>query len=114
MVLEGSSSSCSYVIMDEGRRSFAWLIRAALPPSTCQDLFERIRDGTPWIQPEGKVGLLPRKTCWMVCKGCSCSYRYGGIEVAGEEFPPWMIEAMQTVMPMCGLQAEDNWPNSCN
>jgi alkylated DNA repair dioxygenase AlkB len=113
-VPEGSTSSGAYVVMDEERRSFAGLLRAAVPLNTCQDFFERIRDGTPWMQPEGKVGLLPRKTCWMVRNGCSCSYRYGGIEVDGQEFPPWMLEVMQTVMPLCGLETEDTWPNSCN
>merc|ERR1711972_294518 len=74
----------------------------------------RIRDGTPWMQPEGPLGPLPRKTCWMVSKGCTCSYRYGGIQVAPQEFPPWMTEVMRAVMPLCGLQQEDTWPNSCN
>merc|ERR1712048_778899 len=71
-------------------------------------------DGTSWFQPEGPLGLIPRKTAWMVKGGCSCTYRYGGIEVVPQAFPGWMIELLQIYMPYCGLGEPDAWPDSCN
>merc|ERR1712110_89000 len=63
MIPQANGDSSSYIVLDEGRRSFAGLIRSALPSSTGQDYFERIHDNAPWIQPEGPLGPLPRKTC---------------------------------------------------
>uniref|UniRef100_A0A7S4VXA8 Fe2OG dioxygenase domain-containing protein n=1 Tax=Alexandrium monilatum TaxID=311494 RepID=A0A7S4VXA8_9DINO len=104
----------AYPLLDEARRSFAGYLHRALPAEDCQVLFERIRSGTIWQQPEGPLGALPRKTCWMVGRGCTCTYRYGGIEVSPQEFPPWMQELLGVVMPLCGLKEPDTWPNSCN
>ncbi|CAE8626792.1 unnamed protein product, partial [Polarella glacialis] len=79
-----------------------------------KQFFERIKEGTTWLQPEGRNGPIPRKTAWMVRKGCECKYRYGGIEVEPAEYPPWMIELMTSLMPLCGLQQTTHWPDSCN
>uniref|UniRef100_A0A7S2QA99 Fe2OG dioxygenase domain-containing protein n=1 Tax=Zooxanthella nutricula TaxID=1333877 RepID=A0A7S2QA99_9DINO len=77
-------------------------------------MFTVVRDGTQWIQPTGPHGPIPRKTAWMVAAGCQCSYRYGGLEVAPCEYPPWMTELMRLVMPMCGFSDDQAMPNSCN
>merc|ERR1719188_1979268 len=50
----------------------------------------------------------------MVAKGCACTYRYGAVAVEPTEFPPWMEQVMQAVMPCCGLAAREQWPNACN
>lgn len=50
----------------------------------------------------------------MVCQGCTCTYRYGGIHVEAEVFTPWMIELLQITMPRCGILQQHEWPNSCN
>merc|ERR1712039_518145 len=41
-------------------------------------------------------------------------YRYGSIEVDPVEFPAWLLELMQVVMPICGLTDAQDWPNCCN
>lgn len=103
-----------YLVADESRRSFTGFLRNRLSAADAGDYFERIRRETDWKQPDGPMGMLPRKTCWMVSKGCACPYRYGGIEVAPQEYPPWMLELQKVVMPLCGFQEADSWPNSCN
>merc|ERR1711974_198328 len=50
----------------------------------------------------------------MGASGCTCTYRYGGVEVAPQEFPPWMQELMQEAMPYCGFKTPTEWPNGCN
>lgn len=102
-----------YPLNDVSRRSFAGYVSNALTAEQCKTFFETIRDGTDWKQPEGSHGLIPRKTGWMVKRGCECKYRYGGIEVAPQEFPKWMIELLSHTMKFCGLKPND-WPNSCN
>merc|ERR1719382_1696109 len=81
----------------------------------CTKFFEEVRDGTDWQSPIGSRGKeVPRKTAWMVKDGCECRYRYGGAEVQPQTYPKWMIELLKTVMPMCGLPKESQWPDSCN
>eukprot|EP00928_Gymnodinium_smaydae_P008635 TRINITY_DN13139_c0_g2_i1.p1 TRINITY_DN13139_c0_g2~~TRINITY_DN13139_c0_g2_i1.p1 ORF type:complete len:610 (+),score=86.05 TRINITY_DN13139_c0_g2_i1:102-1832(+) len=109
-----SSSSWTYVLKDEARRSYVGYLPGGLELDACAAFFERARDGTNWSQPQGALGPIPRKTAWMVASGCSCAYRYGGIEVQPQEFPPWMLDLMKVVMPRCGLQAPAEMPNSCN
>mmetsp|Transcript_118759 Transcript_118759/g.265136 ORF Transcript_118759/g.265136 Transcript_118759/m.265136 type:complete len:679 (+) Transcript_118759:78-2114(+) len=104
----------SYPLKDEGRRSYAGFLPRVLSLEQCRNFFEKIRDGTEWKQPVGSTGTIPRKTGWMVSRGCTCRYRYGGVEVSPEEFPPWMVELMEVAMPHCGLQNRCDWPNSCN
>mmetsp|Transcript_117461 Transcript_117461/g.332349 ORF Transcript_117461/g.332349 Transcript_117461/m.332349 type:complete len:163 (+) Transcript_117461:3-491(+) len=50
----------------------------------------------------------------MVGQNCTCSYRYGRIEVKPAVFPSWMVSLMQWVMPCCGIIQSNEWPNSCN
>merc|ERR1712107_803186 len=77
--------------------------------------FEKVRDGTEWVQPEGPQGPIPRKTAWMVAPGgCSCTYRYGSIEVPPIVYPAWMSELLQPIMPLCGINSPAEWPTSCN
>lgn len=104
----------SYPLKDESRRSFAGYVKRVLLEAQCQHFFERIRDETDWRQPEGIRGVIPRKTAWMVREGCSCVYRYGGIEVEPDVFPLWMTELLHILMPRCGIVDPSEWPNSCN
>ncbi|CAE7946910.1 Dhx36, partial [Symbiodinium sp. KB8] len=103
----------SYPLTDENRRCFAGYIPCLLKEEVCESFFKKIRDSVDWQQPEGPLGQIPRKTCWMVKAGCDCKYRYGGIEVAPQKFPSWMNELMELVLKPCGLSQKD-WPNSCN
>jgi len=104
----------SYPLRDESRRSFSGLLKNVLSEEQCKSFFEAIKDGTEWKQPEGQHGVIPRKTGWMVKRGCSCRYRYGGIEVEPQDFPKWMNDLMNIVMKPCGLTQQNDWPNSCN
>merc|ERR1712192_33799 len=104
----------NYMLADEARRSFVGLLSGQLPVELCRRYFDLIHDGTDWQRPESRTGMIPRRTGWMVSRGCACKYRYGGIEVTPQEFPAWMLELMEVVMPYCGLNEHHKWPNSCN
>eukprot|EP00927_Polykrikos_kofoidii_P077090 TRINITY_DN74077_c0_g1_i1.p1 TRINITY_DN74077_c0_g1~~TRINITY_DN74077_c0_g1_i1.p1 ORF type:complete len:713 (+),score=96.65 TRINITY_DN74077_c0_g1_i1:109-2247(+) len=109
------SSNWTYVLVDESRRSFAGYLPNCFSPEQCSSYFQQIRDETSWKQPESRYGgQLQRKTAWMVRKGCSCTYRYGGIEVEHQEFPPWMSQLLQLTMHQCGKDDPATWPDSCN
>lgn len=103
-----------YIFQDESRRSFAAFLQAAMHPEQCDLYFNTVKEGTEWLQPEGKNGPIPRKTAWMVREGCECTYRYGSIQVPPQVFPPWMVELMRVSMPLAGLHDVNLWPNSCN
>lgn len=103
-----------YPLKDESRRSFAAFLRNPFTAAQCHDFFHRAKDGTSWDQPQGPNGPIPRKTAWMVARGCACTYRYGQIEVQPQEFPTWMLSLMRLVMPLCGFVEAASWPNSCN
>lgn len=101
------------VLSDESRRSFASFMPSPVPTAQLGNFFKTIYGNTEWEQPEGPQGLLPRKTVWMVKRGCKCPYRYGGVTIHPQEFPEWMTELLRTYMPYCG-KTEDEWPDSCN
>lgn len=103
-----------YVLADDSRRSYVGFLSGQISTEKCEKYFEQARDSTSWKQPDGAVGPIPRKTAWMVSKGCTCTYRYGSIEVEPVEYPQWMLELMQVAMPICGYTDEAEWPNSCN
>merc|ERR1719313_680576 len=50
----------------------------------------------------------------MVLRGCECTYKYGVFSVPPAEYPLWMRNILQTVMPLCGIHNFSEWPNSCN
>lgn len=102
-----------YVLKDESRRSFAAVLHCPFAEQQCDYFFRKIKSGTDWQQPEGPFGPVPRKTAWMTKQGCSCTYRYGGLEVEAQEFPPFMMEILRATMPFCGLKPHE-WPDSCN
>lgn len=104
----------AYKLEDESRRSFVGFLTNPFGNEVCHRFFNLIREGADWKQPEGPQGVLPRKTSWLVSRGCTCTYRYGGIEVTPQEYPQWMLDLLQTVMPCCGLAQPSEWPNSCN
>merc|ERR1712187_157933 len=104
----------NYVFSDESRRSFAGYLAGGIDKEAAARFFMEVRDGTSWQLPQGPGGPIPRKTAWMVAEGCTCTYRYGGIQVQPQIFPPWMLALMQAVMPRCGLGPGASLPNSCN
>lgn len=85
--------------------------RNALNARECTMLFNQVKAQTRWHQPSNAYGQVPRRTAWMTKPGCSCRYRYGGVEVESQPFPPFMNELLEKVMWHCGL---DSWPDSCN
>jgi len=103
-----------YRLRDESRRCFAGYMECPVGQDRLDIFFNNIKSGTQWSQPPGPYGVIPRKTAWMVVPGCLCTYRYGGIEVQPQVFPPWMQEIMSLYMPYCGLPDPADWPNSCN
>ena len=50
----------------------------------------------------------------MVKPGCSCAYGYGGHVVQPQEYPTWMNDIMEIVMPYFGIHDPEEWPTSCN
>lgn len=110
-----SQAGWQYVLTDDSRRSYAAYLPTPFSKDQTRLFFNSIKDGTDWKQPEGPNGPIPRKTAWMVSPGgCSCTYRYGRIEVEAVPFPDWMLNLMATIMPMCGFTDRSLWPNSCN
>lgn len=103
-----------YPFYDDSRRSYAGHLRNPWTPQRCNQFFEIIKEGTEWLQPTTDRGIMPRKTAWMVKQGCSCSYRYGPFEVPAAEYKPWMVNLLGEVMPFCGIDNPDDWPDSCN
>jgi len=103
-----------YPIMDESRRSFAGYLPNPFNEQLLHAFFEGTKQGANWMQPMGPNGPIPRKTCWLVMPGCSCKYRYGGIEVEAQPYPPWMVELCTQVMPYFGITGQQDWPTSCN
>jgi len=114
LVEDMSQRKWNYILRDESRRSFAGFLPAAFTATECDGFWKDVHDGTVWDQPMGPHGPVPRKTAWMVKQGCSCTYKYGGLEVEPQVFPPWMIRMMRSVMPLCGLHEAKDWPDSCN
>mmetsp|Transcript_19790 Transcript_19790/g.54422 ORF Transcript_19790/g.54422 Transcript_19790/m.54422 type:complete len:317 (-) Transcript_19790:127-1077(-) len=104
----------NYLLKDESRRSFAGFLPSPFSEAKCSSFFCKVRDGTTWKQPQGAYGLVPRKTAWMTKRGCTCTYRYGGLEVESQEFPPFMLELLRSAMPLCGIIEPEDWPDSCN
>lgn len=102
--------------MDDTRRCYAGYLKCSLSPEILRSFYEKVEKGTNWCQPEDPRSgePIPRKTAWMMQKGYSSTYRYGGVEVKPQEYPAWMTEIMETYMPLCGLLNREAWPNSCN
>eukprot|EP00435_Cladocopium_sp_Y103_P022560 s2913_g5.t1 len=114
----------NYVLEDRG--CFA----ASLPAEKVASLLGNVENkawGTYWVKrvaqgiedlggfdrPSGPLGVIARGTKWLVKEGCSCPYRYSGMEVDAYPFPPWMDDLLEQVMSLCGLR-EEEWPNACN
>lgn len=106
------------VLEDPARRSYAALCRGAIDEALSQRWFEALYSGLPWqdlrdtrYQQEGKS--IPRRTIFVVSKGCSCIYRYSGVEVAPLEEPDFVAEIRRTCASLAGF-TEAEMPNSCN
>ena len=113
----------NYAVMDTKRRCFCGFLRAGkggIDDKTAKYwanlVKESIDDAGGWDRPVGSMGVISRGTKWLVRRGCSCPYRYGGAVVDAMPFPKFMDELMDVVMPLCGFPKEesDSWPNSCN
>lgn len=109
-----SHARWSYPVCDESRRCYAGFFPNFMDKQTCDMFFKQIQEGTEWKQPLGRLGAIPRKTAWMVTPECTCTYRYGSIEVEPQHYPAWMTELMRVTMSSCGLTNTDDWPNACN
>jgi len=49
-----------YPLVDHSRRSYAGFLPSPLSEAAQISFFERIKAGTDWVQPQGKIGLIPR------------------------------------------------------
>mmetsp|Transcript_120068 Transcript_120068/g.224461 ORF Transcript_120068/g.224461 Transcript_120068/m.224461 type:complete len:339 (-) Transcript_120068:71-1087(-) len=112
--LAPANASWTYPLADDEWRCYAGYLPGALAKPAADRFFDLIKTGTRWLQPSGRWGPLPLKTAWIAQAPCSCTYRYGGAEVAPDNFPQWMEEVLSVCMPLCGLHAREAWPNSCN
>lgn len=109
------SAKWTYPVKDESRRSYVGFLKCPFRTDQCKTFFETVKNGTDWKQPLNPNGTpVPRKTAWMVKKGCNCVYRYGTSEVSPQEYPPWMLDLLKNVMPLCGANSPADWPDSCN
>jgi len=104
----------TYPLANEHLRCFAGYYPRAIGIVESARLFDIVKCGVDWLQPKGKWGPLPLRTAWMTKAPCSCTYGYGGAEVLPKPFPSWMTKVMAACMPLCGLSAPDEWPDSCN
>lgn len=102
-----------YPVMDESRRCFAGSLPCPFTDKQCKVWFEKVKNGTNWLQLQGTNGPMPRKTAWLVKQGCTCDYRYGSTVTPPEVYPPYMVELLRAAMPLCGLQ-QSGWPDACN
>uniref|UniRef100_A0A7S4S7P7 Fe2OG dioxygenase domain-containing protein n=1 Tax=Alexandrium monilatum TaxID=311494 RepID=A0A7S4S7P7_9DINO len=109
----GARAGWSYLLADQRRQCFAAHMPRALDAEVSQRLMQEARR-SEWLQPSGRLGLIPRKTLWLVREPCTCHYLYGGLQVEPRPFPRWVQEAMEICMPLCGLSDPKSWPNSCN
>lgn len=106
------TSRWEYRLVDESRRSFLGYMPSAFSTKQCDTLFEQVKECTQWQTPPDS-GPAPRQVAWMTKKGCSCKYRYGGVELESQEFPQQMQELLGRVMKLCGGGNAD-WPDSCS
>merc|ERR1711862_1082524 len=60
-------------------------------------------------QKEGETA--PRRTCFVVAKGCACVYRYAGVTVAPVEEPEYLAEIRKKCVELAGFKLQ---PNSMN
>mmetsp|Transcript_79990 Transcript_79990/g.152047 ORF Transcript_79990/g.152047 Transcript_79990/m.152047 type:complete len:463 (-) Transcript_79990:69-1457(-) len=121
-----------YPLCDPERQCFVGFLPGALDQRQTKAVYRLVQNGmepigwdTPIIVMKGKVWVKnQRQTRWLVAPGCSCEYTYGGpgygdgtykpVTAKPIEFPSWMHEVMQIVMPLCGLADPKTWPNCCS
>merc|ERR1719469_842070 len=61
---EIGTAAWKYPLMDNSRRCFVGFLKNPFSVIACQAFFETVRDNTNWVQPEGPLGPMPRKTAW--------------------------------------------------
>merc|ERR1712193_397791 len=99
-----------YAVQDEQRRSFAGVLKRAVPAETCTRWMNALIDANTWTSPPD----VPRKTAWFVSSDCAdCPYKYSGLEYPAVVYPPFMEEIRNEVCRLCGIPQGD-MPNSCN
>ena len=115
LLADGVSLEWKYVLTDDERLCYVGFTRLPYSEQFLSYFLRRIILETEWVQPvsAGTGRPLPRKTTWMVANNCSCSYKYGRVEVAPVHYPPWMVDLMYVIMPLLGLTVPQ-WPDCCN
>jgi alkylated DNA repair dioxygenase AlkB len=99
-----------YPVQDEQRRSYAGVVKRAVPAEKCSEWMDIVEEKGAWIQTPGQ----PRKVCWYVSQEfADCPYRYSGLEYPATVYPPFMQEIMAEICKICGIPPSD-YPNSCN
>lgn len=121
-----------YPLCDAERHCFVGYLPGAIEQRQVKALYRLVQNGmeeigweTPVRVMKGKVWATnSRQTKWFVAPGCKCQYTYGGPGYGDGtcqpktakpvEFPSWMQQVMETVMPLCGLNDPKAWPNCCS
>lgn len=110
-----SADEWEYIVKDESRRSFvAYLPASFLMLEEFNSFYNAALSGTNWEVPCGSSGPIPASMSWMVKDGCKCKFCFGGgLKLEPQRFPEWMLDIMGSIMPLCGLHDEKEWPDSC-
>jgi len=104
-------------VLDDGKhRSFAAWCPNAIDPATAWEWFEALRNRLPWEDlrdnhHQGEGRTIPRRTVFVVDKGCKCTYRYSGVTVPPFEEPDFIAEIRKRCVALAGMSSQ---PNACN
>ncbi|CAJ1362276.1 unnamed protein product [Effrenium voratum] len=103
-----ASEKLLYLLQDDRRRSYVGYLPSSLDVRTREDFFRTIRSRTAWSQ-HGQ-----RESAWLVRKRrCSCFFTCEKVRLEPQEYPNWMIQLLELVMPRCGV-SKDHWPCACH
>lgn len=116
-----------YPFYDSERQSFVGYLPSAFDQQQMKKMWDELVDHMEdlgWqniMMTHGKQFKITGRQKWFVAPGCRCQYLSKGDKVKGYAptslrpvtFPPWMMELMQAVMPLCGLDDPKTWPNCC-
>eukprot|EP00401_Gymnodinium_catenatum_P008330 CAMPEP_0117477228 /NCGR_PEP_ID=MMETSP0784-20121206/10716_1 /TAXON_ID=39447 /ORGANISM="" /LENGTH=294 /DNA_ID=CAMNT_0005271527 /DNA_START=353 /DNA_END=1234 /DNA_ORIENTATION=- len=108
----------SNALEDSARRSYVALCRKAVDDATAWKWFETLSSQLPWQDPtdthyQDSGKKIPRRTVFVVTRGCSCTYNYSGVRVPPLEEPGYVEEIRKTCALLAGYD-EAEMPNSCN
>lgn len=116
-----------YKLRDVEKGCFVGFLPRALDQRQTKHCFDLVNEGmeelgweTPMKAAKGQKHML-RRLKWMTTRPCKCTYTYKAekvdardITVKPAHYPQFMVDLMDIVMPLCGLNDRSAWPNSCS